>query len=457
METPHEIIIIGSGLSGLSAAHFLTKFQPDIDVFLLEKEARPGGAIQTFEDQGFQAEWGPHGFLDNTPESRELLVDLGLDHETQRAPLGDFLRFVCHKGKLTPLPQSPQKLLTTPLLNMAQKIRLLGDLWIKPAPPPLTIAQWAAHRFGSGVLPLVDAAVTGTFAGDMDRLDIDAVMPGVRLLEIENGSVLRGLFKKKKNTPKQQGPLPAMLNFEVGMERLITALGEKRKIDFCTEVQELKKNNELWEVTTGKGQHLCRSLIIALPVNQALKLTAPLYPPPVKEIPTARLINVVLGFAAGAKVPRGFGYLAPEREGRFTMGAMFTSHMFPGRAPQGTVLLEALVGGRRHPERLLLDDQELIRRVCDDLEQLLELPEPPIYAKVLRPAHAIPQMEKDHRSLLSWRTALCKKQPGLFLTGFGWDGIGMNDMIKQAKKVAEGLISGGQTDKSGPAVKPVYF
>ena len=131
--------------------------------------------------------------------------------------------------------------------------------------------------------------------------------------------------------------------------------------------------------------------------------------------------------------------------------------MFPGRAPHGSVLLEALVGGRRHPERLNLDDQEIIKQVGADLAELMELPEAPIYAKVLRPAHAIPQMEEDHQALLAWRTAFYKNHQGIAITGFGWDGIGMNDMIKQAKKLAESLLSGEQNKDSDPVVKPVYF
>ncbi|MBU0731241.1 MAG: protoporphyrinogen oxidase, partial [Proteobacteria bacterium] len=373
------------------------------------------------------------------------------------APLGDFLRFVCHDAALTPLPQSPKKLLTTPLLSLTGKLRLLGDLFRKPAEDGLTIAQWAEYRFGSEILPLVDAAVTGTFAGDFSRLNIDAVMPGVRNLEKEFGSVLKGLKKRKKKTVSS-GPLPAMINFPHGMESLIQELSRKAEISFDSGVAHLALQDGKWEITTSGGdQYQARTVIIALPVNRALKMLAPLLPPPVASIPVAHIINLVMAFPGTAEVPRGFGYLAPEKENRFTLGAMFTSHMFPDRIPPGTVLLEALVGGRRHPERLELDDKTIIENVLGDLKSLMKLPDPPHYVKVLRPENGIPQMEGDHPALLGWRKELLQKYSKLHVFGFGWDGIGMNDMIKTARRVAETIGTGDVAGEQQPQVKPVYF
>jgi oxygen-dependent protoporphyrinogen oxidase len=171
-------------------------------------------------------------------------------------------------------------------------------------------------------------------------------------------------------------------------------------------------------------------------------------------VPEARIANVVLGFPETA-IPRAFGYLAPEAEQRFTMGALFSSRMFPGRAPAGHVLLEALVGGRRHPERLALSDEEIITRVDEDLRTLLPLPEPPRFQRVLRPPMGIPQLELGHPALLRWRRER-EHLTGLIVCGFGWDGIGINDVVKAAKLAAQtaaGLAGPGREAE----VKPVYF
>ena len=86
MPETHEIIIIGAGLSGLSAAHFLRRSAPDLDILILEQDGRPGGAVRSFQEQGYLAEWGPHGFLDNNEASRALLSETGLAALPRKLP-----------------------------------------------------------------------------------------------------------------------------------------------------------------------------------------------------------------------------------------------------------------------------------------------------------------------------------------------------------------------------------
>ena len=111
MENTIDTLIIGAGLSGLTTAHFVKKFQPGARVVLLEKSPSAGGAIKSFRQDGFLAEWGAHGFLDNVEASRELLADTGLDKEAQKAPLDDFVRYICLNGRLNLIPQTPKKII----------------------------------------------------------------------------------------------------------------------------------------------------------------------------------------------------------------------------------------------------------------------------------------------------------------------------------------------------------
>jgi oxygen-dependent protoporphyrinogen oxidase len=449
-----DILIVGAGLSGLACAHFLQKHAPAYVVSILESTDRVGGVIDSWREEGFLAEAGPHGFLDNKPESQEILQDLHLESLLQKAPLADFKRYICKNGKLVPLPQRPGELITSSLLSLSAKLRLCAEPFIRPILGTPTVSEWAEARFGSGVLPLVDAAVTGTFSGDFSKLSMDAVMPGVRLLEKEYGSLLKGLRAKKK---QQRGgmQLPSMVNFPDGMVTLVNRLAEGKNILFDHGVQGVRQVSQGWEVTTKHGVLTCSHLVSALPVNGGLKLLAQ-FAPPAEQIAEATICNVVLGFKDTGFIPKAFGYLAPEVENRFVLGCMFTTQMFPGRAPEGLVLLEALVGGRRHPERVKLTDRELIDQTITDLGELLELPGDPVFGKVMRPKGGIPQLEDEHLSLLRWRETLQQQQTGLHLCGFGWDGIGINDATKSAHDVAMSIINGGTGSKQ-TEVKPVYF
>lgn len=461
-----DTLIIGGGLSGLTVAHKLRQTCPGHQFLVLEKAHQAGGVIWSHAEQGFLAENGPHGFLDNCPESQQLLQETGLDQECVKASLSQFVRYVCIGESLRCIPQSPPKILFAPLISPLSKLRVAAEIFKRPLEGEPTVAQWVEHRFGAALLPFADAVFTGTYAGDFNRLVMDGVMPGARRLEKEHGSLIRGLLaklrerKQAKNGTKKG--LPAMTSFPGGMQRLPEKLAEGllpgRDIRLDCHVHSIRQSQEGWEVITNQGQFHATNLVLALPVNGALSLLHAFAPPmPQNSVPEAGLVTIAMGFDAKSSLPPGFGYLAPEQEGRFCLGAMFSSNMFSGRAPQGHILLEALVGGRRHPERLELDDATLIRLALNDLRQLLPLHGDPVYARVLRPKGNIPQMEAGYPALLNWRNQLTREQQGLYIHGFGWDGIGLNDMIKHATRVAESILASSATGQEQPAVKGIYF
>ncbi|CAK8721253.1 Coproporphyrinogen III oxidase [Candidatus Electronema halotolerans] len=469
MKPSADVLIIGAGLSGLAAATFLKHKQPDISLLVIEKEEQAGGAVRSHLEEGYLAEGGPHGFLDNCLESRVLIHEAGLTDEVEKAPLSEFVRYICLNGQLNLIPQSPGKIIRAPLMPWTGKLRVLADLWKKPLPDEPSVAEWVEHRFGKAVLPFADAVFTGTYAGDIARLRIDGVMPGLRELEREHGSVLRGGIAKllanrkaKKKDKKARKGLPAMTSFSTGMARLPQAMAAKlipnQEIMYRTAARSVEQTSHGWLVRTGQLELAARHLIVALPVNRCLELLtdAGLPEPPIQSIPEARLATVALGFTDKAKVPFGFGYLAPEQEQRFALGTLFSSQMFPGRAPAGHVLVETLVGGRRHPERLDLPDEEIISKVYEDIRQLMELPEPPVFSRVLRPRWGIPQLEEGYPGLLAWRNRVHEMVDSLHVCGFGWQGIGINDMHKEAWKMAKRILSGRQ-QAGGAEVKGVYF
>ncbi len=457
----YDVLIIGAGLSGLSVARFLRDKRPEISLLVLEKSNLPGGAIHSHSEEGYLAELGAHGFLDNCLESRVIVHLAGLTTEMEKAELAKFVRYICLNNKLNAIPQQPAAIIRAPLISWPAKLRILADLWKKPMQGEPSVGDWITYRFGRALIPFADAVFTGTYAGDIERLSIDGVMPGVRALEQETGSVFRGLWRKKNG--KKPKRLPAMTSFHAGMGRLAqglaSALEAKREIMYGTTVRAMEKMDNGWRVQTGRNNFTCRHLVVALPVNQSLPLLIDIKEaedPPIASIPEARIATVALGFDDTAQIPFGFGFLAPESEQRFTLGALFSSHMFPGRAPIGHQLLEALVGGRRHPERLDLSDEKMISRVYQDLAELMKLPKPPSFARVLRPKNGIPQLETGYPALLSWRRKLHGTMNSLHVCGFGWQGIGINDMTKEAWKAAKRILS-RELAAEEQEIKGVYF
>jgi oxygen-dependent protoporphyrinogen oxidase len=131
--------------------------------------------------------------------------------------------------------------------------------------------------------------------------------------------------------------------------------------------------------------------------------------------------------------------------------------MFPGRSPKGHIVFETLVGGRRHPEKLELDDKTLTQKALEDVRDILKLPAAPSYTTVLRSDGGIPQLERNYPQLLAWRDDFLSAHSGLQIVGFGWEGIGLNDMMKCASRAAEKILSSSATPQKGAEIKGVYF
>jgi len=467
MTTHYQTIIIGGGISGLTVAHKLRAQAPEHRFLLLEKSSTTGGVIRTHRENGFISEIGPHGFLDNCQESKDILTETGLDRECVKAPLIDFVRYVYLRGKLQCIPQTPQKIALAPLISWKDKLRVLAECLQPPLEGEPTVAKWVNHRFGPALLPFADAVFTGTYAGDFDRLAIDAVMPGVRALEKEHGSMLRGLVakmlaKRKEKGKKKKLAMPAMTSFAGGMarlpERLTELLTPGVNLQLNCAATSIACENGRWQVMTGNGHLTADNLVIAAPINVSLKLLSAISPElATAQIPETWISTVVFGFGAGVTLPPGFGYLTPESEQRFTLGSLFSSNMFPGRAPNGHVVFETLIGGRRHPERLELDQEELIERALADVQDILSIRQKPLYTTVLRSDGGIPQLEQGYTRLLARRDELIRNNHGLHICGFGWEGIGLNDMMKTATQVAAAVLYNTASTRGAGEVKKVYF
>ncbi|MBW2329023.1 MAG: protoporphyrinogen oxidase, partial [Deltaproteobacteria bacterium] len=254
-----EILIIGGGLSGLAVATFLKNKQHNVSLLVLEQGDHPGGAVNSHLEEGYLAEGGAHGFLDNCLESRVLVHEAGLDGEVEKAPLAEFVRYVCLDGELKLIPQQPGKILKAPLIPLSAKLRVLAEIFQKPLQGEPTVAKWVEHRFGKALLPFADAVFTGTYAGDIERLKLEAVMPGLCTMEQAHGSVLKGLVHKfrsgRKDGNKKKG-LPAMTSFSAGMERLPQAMAAglalNREIMYRTAARSVEQTEEGWLVRTAQ-------------------------------------------------------------------------------------------------------------------------------------------------------------------------------------------------------------
>ena len=163
----------------------------------------------------------------------------------------------------------------------------------------------------------------------------------------------------------------------------------------------------------------------------------------VGQIPGAGLAVVALGFDAAAMggSPDGFGFLVPRNEGLRILGCLWDSSIFPGRAPDGQVLLRLIVGGAHDPLVAGLDDESLLAIVREDLHKTMALNASPILSRVYRHPIGIAQYVRGHQQRLDRVHECLHSYPGLWIAGSSYYGISMNACVEQAERQTEAILT----------------
>jgi oxygen-dependent protoporphyrinogen oxidase len=194
-------------------------------------------------------------------------------------------------------------------------------------------------------------------------------------------------------------------------------------------------------IRTAAATLSARAVVAAIPPRAAARLVVHLASRVAESLQALRAADtavVLLGYRREDVTHRldGYGLLVPRSEGLRTTACGFFSTKFPGRAPEGHVLLRAFLGGARDPDILGLDDHALVATATSDLRPVLGLQKPPVLAKVFRWPQATPQLEVGHGERMSTLDRQLAGTPGLFLTGAGLRATGIPDCIADATATA---------------------
>lgn len=449
-----DSVIIGAGISGLVAAHRLKK--SGRRVLLIEGSDRLGGAIQSRDAEGFLIECGPNS-VRGAHEFLDLVEDLNLMGElitaNPRAPA-----YVYAGGQLHAVPMSPPALVKTKLISNSAKLRLLREPFVKARRESgeESIASFVRRRLGDEILErLIAPFLSGVYAGNPEELSVQACFPKLAEFESEAGSVARGALRaarksrKQRDKPKRSLRSYRLCSFRRGLSALPEALAKSLGDNLLTRarVTGVNKNTsasgfEIRVEHQGESKAInCSTLVVATPAYVAeglLGAIAPEIAALVAEVRYAPIASVPLAYRA-EQVSRkldGFGFLAPRDKGVRTLGSIWNSSLFAGRAPKGWVCLTNLIGGATDPETVKLSDEELIRIVHGDLSRVLNISGEPRRLPITRHERAIPQYTLGHAGRVAQIESELGATPGLWVAGNYLRGVSLGDCIKQAERIA---------------------
>ena len=407
-----RIAVLGGGMAGLAAAYWLGRSH---EVLVFEASDRLGGNIRTETWEDCRVEWGPNGWLDNEPTTLQLAEALGIESRLVKARSCAAVRFIWRAGKLRALPSKPQQFMTSDCLPLRARLRaLLEPFARRPPDGDETVHEFAARRLGKTTADtLVDAFVTGIFAGDARRLSVRSALPRLKAIEDQYGSLLRGA------KGRGFGPPGTLTSCDQGLEVFVQALSERVDVHLGAPWSKLE---------LGRYDRV----VCSVPAPKAAALADGELADHLGRIPTAPVAVVAMVFDASPSlaVPDAFGFLAPRDEGLRILGTLYDSSIFPGRAPEGRRLFRTMVGGRRDPEAVALDDGALIEIVAKDLRRAWGFFEEPRAAKVIRHPLGIAQYERGHAEILAAIEQVAPRW--LRLAGSSYRGVSINACIKEA-------------------------
>lgn len=442
-----SVAVLGGGITGLTAAFRLA--QRGIRMRLFESGPQTGGAIRSVSEAGWLAESGPNTILGGDPALATLLADLGLDAAVVPASPFARHRYVVRRGRPVALPLSPPALLRSPLFSWRAKSAFLAEFLARPRvrTADVSLQDFIRSHFNTEIVDYaLNPFVTGIYAGDPAKLSTKHAFPKLWEIERTHGSLLRGQIAAARARPP--GARAGIFSFREGLQLLPDTLAARLPAGTVVTGARLEALlpgapwNVVWHDGSATRTEAFDRVVAALPAPALAQLRfGPLGERPLASLDTIEhppVAALFLGYRRDriAHPLDGFGLLVPAVEKRSILGVLFSSSLFPGRAPDGHVALTVLLGGTRQPALARQSEDALLATAAPDLAALLGVAGAPVFRRSAFWPRAIPQYDLGYERHLETMAAAERAHAGLLIGGQARDGISVPACLAAGEKLA---------------------
>jgi len=454
-----EVVIIGGGISGLSAAYKLLQEQSSqpINITLIEESMRLGGVLCTENEGDYVVEHGADSFITNKPWAKQLCLELGLENELVETSETNRRSLIAFKGHLFAVPDGFRLIAPTQfwpfvrsdLFSLAGKFRAGLELLTPPCDrrDDESVASFVKRHFGGELLErAAQPLVGGIYTGDVNQLSAQATLPVFVDLEAKYGSIIRGLKREEKEgSHAASGARYAIFNSlknGVGalVEKLVKKLPSDRILLNSTVLSLQKDPSSKWTVRCADGKTIeADAVIVAIAASQAgllLETVDSELAALLKTVENASsvVINFLFRRDDLAQDMKGFGFVVPSSEGRRMIAVSAISAKYENRAPEEMLMLRVFMGGNLDRGLSSMDEHELKRIALSEVNAYLKMRSDPIKSWFKRWPESMPQYKVGHKLLVSQIQEKLERYPELALAGNSYEGVGIPDCILSADK-----------------------
>lgn len=441
MAVSHKALIIGGGISGLSAAYYLSK--AGIRPTLLERSPRIGGVIQTSMLQGCVLEAGPDGFLGAKPWAMHLIRELGLADQVIGSNDHSRITYIVKNGKLVRMPAGlmmmvPTKIMPivgTRLLSWSAKIRMGLEILRRPKgpQPDRSVYDFLLDHYGQESIDyLAEPLLAGVYGGDPRGMSVNSVLARFVDLETKYGSLTRGALAQPR--PNSAGSF--LQTLKGGLGQLIEALRPYADV-IHTNAETLEQTGSGFRVRADGNWLQADQVVLATPAHAGSQLMASSQPELSRllaGIPYTSSITLALGYrkATFDHPLNGHGFLVPKKERKYVFGCTWVGNKFDYRVPDDMVVLRCFLGGDAMP----LSDEALVDAARAELRSIMNVRAEPVFHNIARWPNSMAQYTVGHQQRVARIEEIARAIPGLYLAGNAYYGIGIPDCIRMGQEAA---------------------